>query len=480
LVVTPKVEAAVEAAFARGRLDEVEDAINWKGVERPMAADFEKAGLATLQAAGKAGEEFLPATVTGRFDATNPLAVKWAKEKSANLVREVSDSTVDALRTHMVTAFEEGQHPRVAARSIMETIGLTRRQESYAANFFAKQIDLGVSPEVARKQTSKYRKKLLKRRATLIARTESIAASNQGQQQLWRQMAYAGGLSPTNTKREWIVTPDDRLDARVCLPMAGQQVGLEEPFTTGTGSTVMTPPAHPGCRCAIALAQVSKPAEKPAPVAGPDIPGIEFTGDVDASARTYVTDYMRAMPRKARKILTDNNYDVRVSGESLDGLWPELGSRFRGTPGVHIGAYEDESARIGYALRPRGARGKALDYGADTPELREVMRHEVGHAIDYNLGPTEAHLTRMSDLSEFQVIWDNDVTTMLFAREGERLRQVGRELGYFIKEGTGPREAFAQGYAVVTGGGEEVFPFSEGFPNVVQWMKQFVSKHIAD
>jgi hypothetical protein len=255
------VEAQVEAAFSAGRLDLVEAAVDWQGIDAPMAADFEKAHLKTLRAAGKASEQFLPPKVFIRFDQTNPLATKWAAERSSTLVREVSETTVQALRNIMEAAFEEGLHPRVAAKRIVDTVGLTERQEKIARNFHTRQIDLGVDPEVAEKQTAKYRKKLLKRRATLIARTESIAASNQGQQQLWQQSADAGLLDKSVTKREVIVTPDDRLDSKICLPMAGQQRGLDEPFETGIGTLVMTPPFHPGCRCAVALAQVSAKAK---------------------------------------------------------------------------------------------------------------------------------------------------------------------------------------------------------------------------
>jgi hypothetical protein len=47
-------------------------------------------------------------------------------------------------------------------------------------------------------------------RAELIARTETMRASNEGQQEAWDQ-AVEEGLLTGNEQQEWIVTPDDRL-----------------------------------------------------------------------------------------------------------------------------------------------------------------------------------------------------------------------------------------------------------------------------
>ena len=252
LIVGPEIQQAVEAGFVEGNLTLVELAVNWKSVEAPMAEAFEGAIAETMAAAAKASEAHLPPNVNLQFDITNPFAVEFAKEHSFNLVRQIGDDSIAGLQRVIRAAFEEGLPPRVAAKRIMDTVGLTKLQTQAVDSFRAKQLALGVEADAAEASTSKFAQKVLRRRATLIARTETIRASAMGQQALWDQ-AIGAKLLPREQQREWIITPDDRLDEKQCLPMAGQVKGMGEPFVTGTGAEFMTPPIHPGCRCAIAL-----------------------------------------------------------------------------------------------------------------------------------------------------------------------------------------------------------------------------------
>ncbi len=89
------------------------------------------------------------------------------------------------------------------------------------------------------------------RRALTIARTETIRASNMGQQELWRAQRNGGRLTG-HEQREWIVTPDDRLCPQ-CAAMEGALAPFDQAFSNG----VMVPPLHPNCRCTIALVPLS-------------------------------------------------------------------------------------------------------------------------------------------------------------------------------------------------------------------------------
>lgn len=82
-----------------------------------------------------------------------------------------------------------------------------------------------------------------------IARTETLTASNQGQQGLWQEAKRQGLLNPETTRRVWLVTNDDRLDTEICEPLDGEETTLDTPFPGG----IMSPPAHPSCRCSLAL-----------------------------------------------------------------------------------------------------------------------------------------------------------------------------------------------------------------------------------
>lgn len=73
--------------------------------------------------------------------------------------------------------------------------------------------------------------KTAQRRATLIARTETLRAHNEGRKVFYRQVGI--------TKVRWLIADDERT-CPVCRPLDGKVFGIDE---------VEGPPRHPGCRC---------------------------------------------------------------------------------------------------------------------------------------------------------------------------------------------------------------------------------------
>ncbi len=247
---------ALTTALSTGGLAEAERLIAWDTRAAPRLREaWEPVLRRTLVAGAEATERFLPvkADISLAFDESNELAAKWASERSANLVIEVSRTTRAAIRRVIRRSFDEGIPPRETSRLLIETIGLTESQAGAVANQRAALLLKGITGERLEELVAKYAARALRRRAQTIALTETIAAANEGQMALWREAAGAGLIDPSRTMRSWIVTPDDRLDTNVCLPMTGQRVAFDAPFRTGDGRSVMNPPAHPRCRCAIAL-----------------------------------------------------------------------------------------------------------------------------------------------------------------------------------------------------------------------------------
>jgi len=186
------------------------------------------------------------------FDLTNPRAVEAIDRQATQLIHDITQESRAAIRQVLREGFNEGVTIDEMARRIRGSIGLTSRQAQAVENFRAGQLDQGIDPELVERRASAYGQRLLRQRATNIARTETIAASSAGQQAAWQEAQAQGYLGAAS--RVWIVTPDDRLCENICAPMEDQVRGMNEPFTTGEGFTVMYPPAHPQCRCAVALA----------------------------------------------------------------------------------------------------------------------------------------------------------------------------------------------------------------------------------
>lgn len=204
-------------------------------------------------------------SIQAQFDRKNPKAEKWAAERSAQLVVEINGRTRQAIQRVVRNSFAQGKPPREAARQLRSFVGLTRAQMRsvdnldlrlrgnagnvvYAGSLRIRVPQEGASEAFIEKWTKRYSERLLKYRTENIARTEVMAASNEGQRQLWQQ-SIASGYLPQNARRTWITTDDDRL-CPICEEMDGQVVLVAENFETPEGESVTGPPAHPSCRCA--------------------------------------------------------------------------------------------------------------------------------------------------------------------------------------------------------------------------------------
>jgi hypothetical protein len=202
-----------------------------------------------------------PVSLTFSFDKTNPEAIRWAETQAAKLVVDVSESTRRAIREIISRAFEEGLAPREAAKLIRSAVGLTHQQSMAVINLRMQLLEAkpgtrvrgvrvpktGASGDFVNKVGTKYADRLRKQRALTIARTETVEASNVGQQLAWKE-AKKEGLLTNRALREWIVTPDDRLCLQ-CLPMSGATAPIDGTFKTPEGRSVSGPPLHPRCRC---------------------------------------------------------------------------------------------------------------------------------------------------------------------------------------------------------------------------------------
>lgn len=285
--------AAVVAVQSQIVLHELEAAISTGDYQRVLSIinigdRFEKAmagaGLPTnvlsvrdalrqvyAAAAGVAAKE-LPASIGTplAFDLLNTESVAFIQNYGFNLIQQVSQSVRDAVRQVVDRAFREGGHPYVQAREIRNFIGLTANQQAAVANYrWALENgdrialdralrDRRFDPSVARairdssrlpqwridQMVERYRQRMLLRRAQTVARTESLRASNMGQQTLWHQ-AVQQGLMSQQTKRRWHTGEDERVCPR-CADLNGVEVGIDEEFAPG----IMNPPdPHPSCRC---------------------------------------------------------------------------------------------------------------------------------------------------------------------------------------------------------------------------------------
>lgn len=169
---------------------------------------------AQIRKSRNASVRVLADDVTGfAFDKSNPAAQLWVKEHAADTIDGINEATRQSIKDLVAQEFDGDFDVDELADKIGDLIGDDSRAET-------------------------------------IARTETISASVNGQQELWDQ-AVEEGLLTGDEQQEWIITPDDRL-CPICEAIEGQTVPLGEPFETEDGE-VDGPPAHPRCRCAVGL-----------------------------------------------------------------------------------------------------------------------------------------------------------------------------------------------------------------------------------
>lgn len=249
--------------------------------------------------AGKATGLFVSAALSGRrvvqkleitvlFDQTNDRAAAEMKANTLWMVRQFSAEQRAATREALNEAIAAGANPREAARAFRNSIGLTRRQLRAVANF-RRLLEANSSEALTRalrdkrfdstlrraastgepltqaqidRMVDRYYERMVKHRAEVIARTESLRSTHAGTQELYQQAIDAGQLRQGDVVRTWVTAKDERVrdfdtSSTSHAIMDGQQVGVNQLFTSGAGNQAL----HPGafgvaeddvqCRCAV-------------------------------------------------------------------------------------------------------------------------------------------------------------------------------------------------------------------------------------
>lgn len=207
----------------------------------------------------------LPVKALPAFDVTNDLAVLWAEQHAAKLVTEVTNESRKAVRAVVARGFTQGIAPKELSRILVKIVAMTEAQGNAVVNLHqtiltspGKLVHAGkvkirvpaAGMDSARldRTLQAYADRLTRQRAINIARTETIAAANEGQTLLWQQ-AQEQGLLPKVIKHTWLAAASERT-CPICSGMDGETVVLGEMFSYG----VTNPPAHPMCRCTTGLA----------------------------------------------------------------------------------------------------------------------------------------------------------------------------------------------------------------------------------
>jgi len=188
----------------------------WRGT---LTADGKLLTATPLESGGQYALDDLGLEIA--FDKMDPRVIEWIATNSKNAAWSITDTQHEKLRTSLMEGIADGESiPKIRARVA----------EIFAAS---------------------------RARATLIARTETLKASNRGG---WIGMMQSGVVEG----KQWLSTMDARCCPE-CAEMDGATMPLEEPFfklgeehTFETGKTmpfdyeeIQHCPLHPDCRCTL-------------------------------------------------------------------------------------------------------------------------------------------------------------------------------------------------------------------------------------
>jgi HK97 family phage portal protein len=195
------------------------------------------------------------------FNVLNPAAVNWAQTHGAQFIQQVGDATKTAIRSSVADAVKMGLSVKREARELLKLqIGLTKEQRihiwHYRQRLLRDHPDWPLSRRLA--DIKRYRDSKVKLRAMTIARTELAFASSGGQEEIWREASKQGVLDLGAMNRDWIGSIDKKT-CPICRNLHYQAPVPFEKSWTVSGRSFKNAPAHPNCRCTVALTKSKKP-----------------------------------------------------------------------------------------------------------------------------------------------------------------------------------------------------------------------------
>lgn len=273
--------AEIEALIRSGRIEDAVEALSITTDRFNALHEAIRTGLVTGGTMALSGlkDPFTGSKIILGFDGSATLAEQWAKTASSTLITQITDDQRNMARTVIQSGIEAGKGPRSTALSLVGRvsrltgrreggfIGLTSQQAQWALNaesqlrnldsgYFQrvqrdKRFDVIVAKAIREKKqlgevdivriTQRYRDKLLKYRADVIARTESIDALRAGQAEGFRQLVASGKVRDDQIVKGWSATMDARTRHDHVL-MNGQKArGVDGVFTFPDGTQARYP-----------------------------------------------------------------------------------------------------------------------------------------------------------------------------------------------------------------------------------------------
>lgn len=199
----------------------------------------------------------LPVQAEIAWDILDPKALDWIRNEAGTLITNITKETLQAVREVIQRGFQEGKGTAAMADTLRDIIGMNSRQAASYEKYAADLAERGISATRQESLLATYQRKLIKDRANLISRTETIKVANEGWRQGIQKAVDDNLLDPNVWEIGWIVTQDDRRCKR-CQSMRGKRRPINGTYAEGDYKGTSGPPGHPNCRCAERVHRISE------------------------------------------------------------------------------------------------------------------------------------------------------------------------------------------------------------------------------
>lgn len=263
------------------RLLRLDDSYLWP-LKEALRGTFNRAGVATVEAFKVGGAAARGYRFEARWNGDNPRAAYWAATRSSTFVTEIIEDQKLGLREHLLQAFEKKTPPEKLARELAGhvnrstgrreggLIGLRSDQMAFSRRvrealsggtpdwtYYSglKSRNAGLDAMVRQaweagrplkatqvdKVMTALENRLLKQRADMIARTETMAAVHRAQYEAMAQQIEDGILPRDAVTKVWSATMDNRT-RHSHAALNGVEKPFFEPFISpSTGAAMMHP-----------------------------------------------------------------------------------------------------------------------------------------------------------------------------------------------------------------------------------------------
>lgn len=238
----------------------------------PLVIALTKGTRASLQSGVATVQSALPRTAAQFTITPNaPRVVTSTGALTQKVVKAMQADVRATLLQIIERSVRDGVNPRVVARDLRASLGLSAAQERQVQNFrraletgdtakalgyerrdrrFDAKVRKGdLTPAEIEKMTDRYRERRVALNAEAVTRTAALDSQRAAQRLAWDEAIADGIVREKDLRRRWVTILDGR-ERQTHNAMNGTVVGFDEPFDVpGVGPQVEPGESEWNCRC---------------------------------------------------------------------------------------------------------------------------------------------------------------------------------------------------------------------------------------